>query len=90
MCVVCGSGECEDELLICEFCEVSYHMTCLDPPLSSVPPGDWSCPTCVAEVDTCGEALTCMQPCTALNVWWRLLMLTCYFKTIISILRKEF
>ena len=50
MCVVCGSGDCEEELLICDQCEASYHLMCLDPPLPSIPPGDWRCPGCVAEV----------------------------------------
>jgi hypothetical protein len=27
---------------------LEYHMYCLRPPLTTVPPGDWFCPTCVA------------------------------------------
>ena len=49
-CTVCGSGECGEELLICDSCESSYHLFCLEPPLPSIPPGDWSCPPCVAKV----------------------------------------
>ena len=49
-CVVCGSGECDDELLLCDGCDVSYHMFCLEPPLNSLPPGEWRCPRCVAQV----------------------------------------
>ncbi len=49
-CVVCGSGDCDDELLLCDGCDISYHMFCLEPPLSTLPPGDWRCPCCVAEV----------------------------------------
>jgi hypothetical protein len=34
-------------MLLCDFCERGYHMTCLDPPLTKVPKGDWACPSCV-------------------------------------------
>ena len=49
-CMVCRSGDSEDELLICDTCEQSYHTFCLDTPLPSIPPGSWSCPACVAAV----------------------------------------
>jgi hypothetical protein len=35
--------------VICDSCEKSFHFTCLDPPMQSVPAGKWLCPTC--EVD---------------------------------------
>jgi len=35
---------------LCDSCEASYHTFCLDPPLHTVPPGDWRCPSCVAKV----------------------------------------
>ena len=28
-------------------CGTGWHLQCLDPPLSSVPPGQWVCPGCV-------------------------------------------
>ena len=49
----CGSGEYDDELLLCDGCDASFHTFCLDPPLPSIPPGDWRCPTCVAQVCVC-------------------------------------
>ena len=49
-CVTCGSGDYDDELLLCDGCDDSHHMFCLDPPLLSLPPGEWRCPNCVAEV----------------------------------------
>ena len=43
------NDECEEcdkggDLLLCDFCNVAYHMTCLDPELSAPPDGDWACP----------------------------------------------
>ena len=49
-CLSCGSGDSDEELLLCDSCESSYHIFCLDPPLHAVPPGDWRCPTCVTKV----------------------------------------
>lgn len=49
-CLVCGRGDEEDRLLLCDGCDDSYHTFCLIPPLQEVPKGDWRCPKCVAEV----------------------------------------
>ncbi|XP_022082888.1 PHD finger protein 21A-like isoform X2 [Acanthaster planci] len=43
-CSACGLAT--DELLMCDTCPLVYHLGCLDPPLSAVPPGMWSCPQC--------------------------------------------
>lgn len=48
--MVCGRGDKEDRLLLCDGCDDSYHTFCLIPPLQEVPKGDWRCPKCVAEV----------------------------------------
>ncbi|XP_022696586.1 nucleosome-remodeling factor subunit NURF301-like isoform X2 [Varroa jacobsoni] len=34
------------DLLCCEQCPAVYHLTCLDPPLETVPSEDWVCPVC--------------------------------------------
>lgn len=49
-CKECGRGDMESELLICEGCDACYHIFCLDPPLRSIPTGDWKCPDCVSKV----------------------------------------
>uniref|UniRef100_A0AAQ5YPV9 [histone H3]-trimethyl-L-lysine(4) demethylase n=1 Tax=Amphiprion ocellaris TaxID=80972 RepID=A0AAQ5YPV9_AMPOC len=49
LCLVCGRGDEEDRLLLCDGCDDSYHTFCLIPPLQDVPKGDWRCPKCVAE-----------------------------------------
>lgn len=43
VCAICKES---GELLLCDTCNLVYHMSCLDPPLSSVPPGMWLCPKC--------------------------------------------
>ncbi|KAI0228293.1 PHD finger protein 21A [Lamellibrachia satsuma] len=34
------------ELLMCDTCNLVYHLQCLDPPLTAIPNGTWSCPKC--------------------------------------------
>uniref|UniRef100_A0A8C7K6A9 Lysine-specific demethylase 5A n=1 Tax=Oncorhynchus kisutch TaxID=8019 RepID=A0A8C7K6A9_ONCKI len=56
MCLMCGRGDEEDRLLLCDGCDDSYHTFCLIPPLQDVPKGDWRCPKCVAECSKPREA----------------------------------
>ena len=35
------------DLLCCDRCEGTYHLACLNPPLTSVPTVEWFCPVCV-------------------------------------------
>ncbi|KAA0713965.1 Lysine-specific demethylase 5B-B [Triplophysa tibetana] len=53
VCLVCGKGNDEDRLLLCDGCDDSYHTFCLIPPLCDVPKGDWRCPKCLAQ--ECGK-----------------------------------
>eukprot|EP00048_Salpingoeca_helianthica_P016399 m.232133 g.232133 ORF g.232133 m.232133 type:complete len:344 (+) comp18587_c0_seq1:102-1133(+) len=48
-CEICGGDGPEDDGVICDSCEKSFHFTCLDPPMQSVPSGPWMCPACEAE-----------------------------------------
>lgn len=43
VCDVCAEG---GDILLCDTCTCSWHLTCLDPPLDEVPEGEWSCPKC--------------------------------------------
>ncbi|TRY79945.1 hypothetical protein TCAL_06007 [Tigriopus californicus] len=45
-CEFCGSGENAHTLLLCDGCDLGYHMVCLEPPLARIPQGRWFCPTC--------------------------------------------
>eukprot|EP00928_Gymnodinium_smaydae_P077705 TRINITY_DN6112_c0_g1_i1.p1 TRINITY_DN6112_c0_g1~~TRINITY_DN6112_c0_g1_i1.p1 ORF type:complete len:472 (+),score=133.85 TRINITY_DN6112_c0_g1_i1:78-1493(+) len=51
VCDHCGHAEPEPELLLCENfaqrCLGAMHISCLDPPLSAVPEGDWYCAQCL-------------------------------------------
>ena len=42
-CLTCGEDDDHANLLLCEACNDEYHTYCLDPPLRSVPTGDWFC-----------------------------------------------
>eukprot|EP00039_Didymoeca_costata_P015572 m.267887 g.267887 ORF g.267887 m.267887 type:complete len:1345 (+) comp16251_c3_seq1:224-4258(+) len=46
-CQVCKKGTDPDKLLLCDKCDLGYHIYCLNPKLKKIPVGDWFCPTCV-------------------------------------------
>lgn len=46
MCEVCGKGDDEDLIIICDKCNKGFHLYCLKPILPSVPSGDWFCDKC--------------------------------------------
>ncbi|XP_073018470.1 probable Histone-lysine N-methyltransferase ATXR5 [Primulina eburnea] len=45
-CEQCGSGERDDELMLCDRCDRGYHMLCLRPIVARIPIGPWFCPAC--------------------------------------------
>lgn len=49
-CAVCRWGDDDkgNELLLCDGtgCERGFHLKCLNPPLESIPQGEWLCPGC--------------------------------------------
>ncbi|MFT7814238.1 lysine-specific demethylase 5C-like isoform X3 [Arapaima gigas] len=57
VCRMCGRGDEDEKLLLCDGCDDNYHTFCLLPPLTDPPKGDWRCPKCVAE--------ECKQPAEA-------------------------
>ena len=52
---MCGKTGKEERLLLCDDCDKGFHMDCLDPPLSSIPEGNWFCPFCTAKKVENGE-----------------------------------
>ncbi|XP_017783034.1 PREDICTED: lysine-specific demethylase lid isoform X2 [Nicrophorus vespilloides] len=48
ICHNCRRGDSEEQMLLCDGCDDSYHTFCLMPPLAEIPKGDWCCPKCVA------------------------------------------
>uniref|UniRef100_A0A671KMN4 [histone H3]-trimethyl-L-lysine(4) demethylase n=1 Tax=Sinocyclocheilus anshuiensis TaxID=1608454 RepID=A0A671KMN4_9TELE len=49
VCRMCGRGDEDEKLLLCDGCDDNYHTFCLIPPLTDPPKGNWRCPKCVAE-----------------------------------------
>ncbi|XP_010888980.2 lysine-specific demethylase 5C isoform X2 [Esox lucius] len=49
VCRMCGRGDEDEKLLLCDGCDDNYHTFCLLPPLAEAPKGNWRCPKCVAE-----------------------------------------
>ncbi|PUZ52862.1 hypothetical protein GQ55_5G007200 [Panicum hallii var. hallii] len=46
LCDTCGSGDRDDELLLCDRCDRGRHTFCLRPIAAKVPIGPWFCPDC--------------------------------------------
>jgi hypothetical protein len=47
VCEGCGKATDESRLILCDDCDISYHIYCLSPPLDHVPKGNWKCKWCV-------------------------------------------
>ncbi|XP_023656899.2 E3 ubiquitin-protein ligase UHRF2-like isoform X1 [Paramormyrops kingsleyae] len=60
-CCVCGGKQDAHMQLLCDECNMAFHIYCLTPPLATVPDDeDWYCPTCkndTSEVVKAGEKL---------------------------------
>lgn len=48
-CEVCRSADDADNMLLCDKCNRGYHLTCLVPPMASIPAGEWFCQACEAK-----------------------------------------
>jgi hypothetical protein len=46
LCYTCEATGEEEKMLFCDSCDRGFHMYCLQPPLESLPEGNWSCSTC--------------------------------------------
>ncbi|CDR97612.1 -PHD and RING finger domain-containing protein 1 [Babesia bigemina] len=46
-CEVCGGDNYWEQMLLCDGCNLGFHLFCLNPPLTSIPPGDWYCKECL-------------------------------------------
>uniref|UniRef100_A0A9J7ZSS4 E3 ubiquitin-protein ligase UHRF n=1 Tax=Cyprinus carpio carpio TaxID=630221 RepID=A0A9J7ZSS4_CYPCA len=60
-CCVCGGKQDAHMQLLCDECNMAFHIYCLTPPLTAIPEDeDWYCPTCKndsSEVVKAGEKL---------------------------------
>lgn len=50
-CEVCGKDTDQDKLLCCDTadCKGEYHVHCLTPAITRIPPGAWFCPQCLTQ-----------------------------------------
>merc|ERR1712083_1135240 len=48
-CHVCVKSSRVGSLVKCDYCPLSFHLDCLDPPLSEVPRDVWMCPNHVEQ-----------------------------------------
>ncbi|CAL3973143.1 unnamed protein product [Diplocarpon coronariae] len=46
-CENCGKNDDLKNLLVCESCDLGFHMYCLDPQVAQKPDYDWHCPRCL-------------------------------------------
>ncbi|XP_052871048.1 histone-lysine N-methyltransferase 2C-like, partial [Anopheles cruzii] len=53
ICEGCGQRNDEARLILCDDCDISFHIYCMDPPLEHVPHGTWKCKWC-AMCQKCG------------------------------------
>ena len=62
VCGVCGSGEDDATLLLCDGCDAGCHLACCDPPLSAMPDGDYFCAECTAAAAAAPAAKPAKRP----------------------------
>uniref|UniRef100_H3CVR0 Bromodomain adjacent to zinc finger domain 2B n=1 Tax=Tetraodon nigroviridis TaxID=99883 RepID=H3CVR0_TETNG len=48
-CQMCKKGDNEDLLLLCDGCDKGCHTYCHKPKISTIPEGDWYCPSCISK-----------------------------------------
>ncbi|NXX11742.1 BAZ2B protein, partial [Podargus strigoides] len=48
-CQICRKGDNEELLLLCDGCDKGCHTYCHRPKITTIPDGDWFCPTCIAK-----------------------------------------
>ncbi|RVE61948.1 hypothetical protein OJAV_G00174940 [Oryzias javanicus] len=59
-CAVCKDG---GELICCDGCPRAFHLTCLNPPLVSIPSGSWQCERCRGFTVKSGELVVVREAC---------------------------
>lgn len=49
-CKICGSGDKDEEMLLCDDCDKGFHMMCLRPVVLQIPPENWYCDGCRSDL----------------------------------------
>ncbi|KAG2438530.1 hypothetical protein HXX76_005081 [Chlamydomonas incerta] len=66
LCVSCKCAEPADTMLLCDGCDLGCHTACMRPALAEVPPGDWLCWHCEAQVQATALPPAAAGRCVAL------------------------
>lgn len=66
-CFACKSNIFEEDILLCDGCDVEYHRRCLTVPLSTTPEGEWYCVDCMADKLFGDNLETFFEPLSASN-----------------------
>ncbi|XP_075228212.1 uncharacterized protein LOC142328390 [Lycorma delicatula] len=45
-CEICGECDREDRMMLCDGCDLGFHLECLTTPLHTIPIAEWYCPSC--------------------------------------------
>jgi hypothetical protein len=48
-CQQCGFPDNEKNMVLCTGCDLGWHTSCLNPPMTTIPSEDWFCPNCKSE-----------------------------------------
>lgn len=46
-CLVCTQSNNPTKMILCDSCDKPFHISCLSPPLTLVPKGEWICNNCI-------------------------------------------
>ncbi|XP_068626889.1 E3 ubiquitin-protein ligase UHRF1-like [Battus philenor] len=61
-CCVCLGKQNPEKIVLCDECDLGYHLECLQPPLVALPEDDWYCPKCVRDPAEVVAPGACKQP----------------------------
>ncbi|KAI4379672.1 hypothetical protein MLD38_005938 [Melastoma candidum] len=61
-CKACGSQGIVTKMLVCDYCEEVFHLSCCNPRMKKVPEGDWYCSTCLEKKNLVRKQSASKQP----------------------------
>lgn len=53
-------------MLLCDGCDLGYHLECLNPPMNEVPMDEWYCPDCSRNSQDDAEVVRAHRPLDSL------------------------